>query len=168
MSDEFSVLKVHEMGRQTITDCAEHASVVHTVWSQLAHVGVPDADKYATEAVQSWSRQVSALFTNTFANEQRVFRDGELSLYVTTNTIVFGVIFHPTHYRVPFATDGDFDLGIRTKRMGRYCRHDVTNAPRGVDRPCCHPLTEAGECPVHGEGVPAFALPVPGSWSFHS
>ena len=132
--DEFTYLKVHDMGRQTITDCSEHAQAVHTIWSQLADVGVPDADKYATEALLSWSRQVSALFTNHFASEQRVFRDGELSLFVSTDTIVFGVIFHPSHYGVEPATKDDFGLGLSTKRMGRYCRLHIDAEGEGERR----------------------------------
>ncbi len=163
MNDEFTTLKVHEAARQVITDCSEHAVAVHRIWSGYADMKVPDAEKWATEAVLSWSRQVSALFTNTFSDEQTVFKDGELCLFVRSS-IVFGVIFHPAHYNVDAPLDGDRALHLHTKRMGRYCalHHDET------DVPCASPI-RGGECSVHGQvGDNVWLLPVPGTWSFHS
>lgn len=161
---ETTTLLVHELARDTIRECHEHASNVHTVWSMLAGEGVEGADKYGIDAIKSWSQQVSMLFTNTFDGKQEVFKDGDLSLFVRS-FIIFGVIFHRTHRPQP-AREGDYRLGRNTVLMGRYCGQGLYDTPsRSL---CVAQLDGEGHCPEHGEPSLVFALPVPGTWSFHS
>lgn len=154
-----TTLVVHEQAAKTITACDEHARLVFHVW----HARRPEK---ARKTLESWSRNASQLLVASFGGENKIFRDGELSLYVTTSSaLVFGVIFHPLDYQVDPMQEGDVTLGATTARMGRYCLENVMGPL--TDTPCFEPMRK-GACAEHGEHDNVIALPVPGEWSFHS
>lgn len=163
---EYHDLHVNKSAAETIQACAEHAAVVHDFWvSAAADVRrsagrQPEYARLDDKTLPSWSRQISLLFNTFFGSESRVTKDGPLSLYVSTTTgFEYGLIFHPTHYRVDKPEPEDLKATATTALMGRYCFHDGQN---------CFKPVRGGECEVHGPVNVALALPIPGEWSFHS
>jgi len=154
MSDEHT-LTVHQMAADTIRDMNAQAQAQYEAWK---HVDTEIAPK----ALASLSRQISELFSMFFGDNTHIARDGDLSLYVSTPSIVFGVIFHPDHYRVDTPHEGDVSTGVTAKRMGRYC---LTSKGNGAY--CGKPFTK-GEATCECTEHIVMLLPVPGTWSFHS
>lgn len=101
------------------------------------------------EAVESWQRLLSQVFSMAFGPQTRVSRDGDLSLLVSTASgFVYGIIFH---------------------RDRRYCTADGCKAVINDDGTAWTYSPDDETC-TGGQHVPSYPLdaPHPGSWSFHS
>lgn len=130
----------------------EQTALVHGAW----HSHQPE---WAMDQALSLSRHLADLMT--WGGDIKVYRDGPLSLYVQTNSIVFGVIFHRKH-RVPQPIEGDITIAAEASMMGRYCMFGFDGGTY-----CCQPFTDEGPgCKGHMPFVAA--MPIPGTWSFHS
>lgn len=152
-TDELTLI-VGEVASETLVKMGEHAILVAQAWR---HVD----PELAMKGVTSLARQVTMLFARGFGNETLIARDGELSLYVSTPTIVFGLIFHPDR-RPDTPLDTDVRLHTKAPLEGRFCM-EPTEAGY-----CGSPIVSCERTCDHAPGAPRYILPVPGGWSFHS
>jgi hypothetical protein len=100
------------------------------------------------DALESWHRYLSRLFALGFGAHTRVSRDGDLSLFVHTESgFVYAVIFHSAHRR---CTD---------PACGALIADDGTATAYSSTRP----VLDHEHTPTYPLGAPR-----PGTWSSHS
>lgn len=133
---EFTVTR---RAAETIQAMRNHVEKIGTDWGK--------ASPEYQEALDSFARQVSTIFSNPIAPKTTVGKDGDLSLIVSSG-IVFGVIFHGTKR---YCT---------TEECGAYLNDDGHAWTYDRER---RPVLEH-------EHVPSYPLDAaqPGTWSFHS
>jgi len=153
---------VAEQAVDTIRDMKHQALTIEHAWGR-------NRPEYATKALTSLTHNLAELFSSAFSTDVKIFRDGELSLYVTAG-IHFGVIFHGKHRDVTAPVEGDPDLSHGAKYAGRYCIAALDDG-----EPCLAPYTwrgghtdDGGVPTCEGHDTLTATLPVPGEWSFHS
>jgi hypothetical protein len=136
---------------QVITASREATDVIAAAsrhCADLARYYGEDSREYR-EAVRSWHQQLSGLFSMSFGARTRISRDGDLSLFVSTDSgFVYGIIFH---------------------RDLRRCTADGCKAMINDDGTAWTPFPDDPRC-LNGQHVPSYPLdaPHPGTWSFHS
>lgn len=153
----------------TLTAMKEQAVAVHESWKD-------HRPEWASVGVLTLSRQLVDLMGTGLGHDTKVYRDGELSLLVTTESgLVYGMIFHPKVYRVPAPEEGDVRLGIAAPVMGRFCMAGKQNTGAYCTEPYQSGKRGKASGVVVTEGptcdcefpLPT-AMPVPGEWTFHS
>jgi hypothetical protein len=155
MTEEHTIT-VHKKAAETLAEMDLQAQAVLNMWKGID-------TELATAGIVSLARQTTQLFNMFFGNNSRITRDGELCLFVSTGTgFVFGVIFHPKHYRVDPPLEGDVRLYTKVPREGRYC---MLSTEAGY---CAKPLSQGKRTCDHQDADPIYILPIPGEWSFHS
>lgn len=161
---EWHRLFVHQRAVETLQACERQADSVLENWLYLAgETGRAEYKKLALETMQTYAAQSTRLFLNSFGGKSAITRDGDLSLYVRTPSIVFGMIFHRAH-RPDVALPEDYTVGHGNAPMlGRYCAHQ----DGGTETLCLKPV-ERGDCSEHGTVERAYSIAVPGTWGFHS
>ena len=157
LTDEEHALTVHRMAADTLRDMHRQAQAQYEAWKRINPVVAP-------KALESLSRQVTEMFSMFFGGATRVTRDGDLNLFVSTSSgFVYGVIWHPDHYRVDPPVEGDVSTGTSATRMGRYC---VARKDDGAY--CGQPIIRDGNRTCECTDCTVMLLPVTGTWSFHS
>lgn len=163
MSDDTTTITLNQSGADTIRDMQRQAAAIDEAWRSINPA-------YAKKATASLARQVTELFSSFFGQHTKIFRDGDLSLYVVTDSIVFGVIYHRAHRDTKEPVAGDPDMSYGAPMSARYCMATVG----GGNRYCATPFTYKGDdeqgtrtCTDPHDVFPV-TMPVPGDWSFHS
>lgn len=163
-------VEVHEAAVDVIRACTRHADAVRQAW------GYTHLPERGIETEESWMYALTQLLCGGFG-PAKVWRDGPMSLLVTTAPITMGLIFHADS-RPDLAEGDDYNVtGVQgAARFGLYCA-EVETDPQGEARTSglfpgpgkryCLAAIRDGKCPTHGEGK-AYGMPVPGKWSFHS
>jgi hypothetical protein len=152
-----------ESAQATMAKVTAHVQAVESAWAGVAGRNGGRSPVTVGSTSASWVRAVGQLLTGMWGPAE-VHRDGDLSFTVSTPSIFFGLIFHRDHCP-DTAKDSDIYVATWTAGSawnGRYCDTEVA-----TDVACLKPVYR-GECPDHGEQEIALALPVPGTWSFHS
>jgi hypothetical protein len=160
---EIHDLKIHDLAVQTLAR-AKHQSLAQLeAWLRWDPT-------LATIGVKSLSRLLVDMMGTGLGRDTNVYRDDDLSLYVTTESgIVYGMIWHPRHYRVmePIERDHRLYSGLQAIREGRYCWQQTGTDRGGVMQYCQKPYTE-GKPACEGHDPDPVVMPIPGEWSFHS
>lgn len=140
---------------RVFNDCKDQVAVADGLWRDRDPEG---AAKMTVSLVSALTQLL------TWGNDARISRDGALSLYVTTPSIDFGIIFHPRDRRVmgprPEHTSPS---GLRAPFEGLYCFH---RHPSGAY--CMAPFHDPTGPTCSGHEPEPFAMPLLGEWSFHS
>jgi hypothetical protein len=158
---EWHTIKAHKLASDTLQAMGLQAQLVAQAWERID-------PELALRTTTSLARQTTQLFNMFFGQESTITKDGDLNLYVqTASGFVFGVIFHPVHYRVDAPEEADYRLtyGSAAPREGRYCVQEVPVAD--PVRRCGQPYRE-GQPTCKGHDPFPMAVPMPGEWSFHS
>ena len=147
---------VSKAAAETLTAIGNQCASVAAAWGR-------HDPEMVVEMLKSATHNTTHLFSMFFGGESSISRDGELNLFVSTSSgFVYGVIFHPKHYRVDAPLDGDINNAYGAVIAGRYCM-----APVGRDGYCGMPFT-SGEPTCEGHDAVPVAMPLPGTWGFHS
>lgn len=170
-SHDVGTIRIHERGAEAIQDMKRQALAIEEAWKSIDPA-------YGVAALRSLAHNLAELFGGFFGQNTGIFRDGDLSLFVRTDRIVFGVIFHrkhlgllaPGHLDVAMPVVGDADMSYGAPFKGRYCMRDDVTAVGGY---CAKPFTwrgneEGGTPTCEGHEPWPVTMPVPGDWSFHS
>ena len=122
-----------------ITACGAH---IHSLGT---HYGIGSAIYH--EATTSWYPLLARLVDLSFGADTHIRRDGDLSLIVTSDTLTYGLLFHPWQRRCTLpgcpARIGEDGTAFTTYPQAVLLEHD------------------------HDPSYPLDA-PQPGRWSFHS
>lgn len=157
-------ITVSESARATMASVTSHVQAVEAAWTSAARLTGREQERtVAIRTVSSWAKAISQLLTGMWGPSE-VHRDGELSFTVSTPSIFFGLIFHRDGCP-DTAKDVDIHEATWTTGaawLGRYCNVEVDG-----NVPCLLPVYR-GNCPNHGEQEITVALPIPGTWAFHS
>lgn len=151
MTDTAITVTIAEGTAPVLNAMVQQAAVVDHFWSRHQ----PDL---ARKCVLSLARQIPHMLTSGFG-DATVYRDGDLSLYVTSG-IKYGVIGHRLH-----RPDAVLDTDLPTTpapMLGRYCYRDESSS-----EPCLKPIEHGKPTCDHANPV-IVAAPVPIEWSFHS
>jgi hypothetical protein len=128
-------------------EATDEIAAASTRCDQLgAYFGV-ESPRYL-DAVRTWQRGISTVFSMAFGATTQITRDGPLSLLITSTGHTYALIFHP-------------DPRVCTNRGCGAVIDDNGNAHP--------PRTGTAPCP-DGQHHPAYPLdaPQPGTWSLHS
>lgn len=149
------LLRVHDLATQTLSRMSEQVAIAHSYWGKTEPQAV-------MEMSLSLNRNLTSLFNTGMGRDTTISRDGELSLYVSTSSgIVYGMIFHARGADAP--RDGDLrSTPSPAPREGRYCVYPVEFGVR------CNRSIYAGKRGCEGHDLLPGALPMLGTWSFHS
>lgn len=166
---EEHLLHVHDRAVEAIAKMRDQVAVATEFWKYPKH----DDGGYALKMPVSLANQLCSLMGTGLGRDTNVYRDDELSLYVTTASgIVYGMIFHSKD-RPDDPQEGDLKLvGTDAPRMGRFCAGHENRGMRGTE-PCLkpyyrgEPTCNPGSLSHPDPAIPASA-PVLGEWSFHS
>jgi hypothetical protein len=154
MSDNITV-DITAQGVDRISRMKDQVAMVHASWRNYR-------PEWVSDMTLSFGRHVADLMT--WGRGVEVCSDGDLSLFVKAPPIVFGLIFHGKHHQVsPPPPDAMRFYGTPAPREGLFCM-TATNKERGV---CAEPY-RGGERTCEGHDALPVAMPVPGTWSFHS
>lgn len=124
-----NTLLVNDAAISTLAKMREQVVAATEFWKHPKH----DDDGYALKMAVSLGRQLAMMMESGWGRDVKVFRDGELSLYITTPTIVYGMIFHP-HGRPDAPKDDDVRIFFGTAPvLGRYCMGRQNRGMRGTE-----------------------------------
>lgn len=137
MSDE-TVITVHDQATEVLGKMLDRVTEVGRYWGE-------DSPEHVKMAA-SYARGLYRLLIPGFSKAPRIFRDGELSLYIVDGTFHWGLIFHTKHRMCTVCS-----AMLEASGSVRY---------QSQDKPRC----------ADGEHVPDYPFDAPtlGEWSSHS
>jgi hypothetical protein len=150
--DTMKAVQLHPTAIDTIRDMQLQANLVAAAWERFNPA-------YGIKTTASLAQQVTSLLIGGWGGDQEVYRDGDLSLFVRTPTIQFGVIGHRTpRADAPSDHHPRFMSGTRAPVEGLFClMHGKCGAP-----------VYQGETSCNHDDSMVFVMPNPIEWSFHS
>lgn len=154
-------ITVSDKATEAIRNMKNQAIAIEAAWKNIN-------PEYGTTAMRSLAHNLAEMFSSFFGATASISWDSDLSLYVSTPSIHYGVIFHGKHYGVAMPREGDvINLSQGATLAGRYCMHSD-----GHQDYCAKPWTwrdaPDGGKPTCDHNVPPIIMPIPGDWSFHS
>ena len=154
---------VSKAAAETLTAIGNQCASVAAAWGR-------HNPEMVVEMLKSATHNTTHLFSMFFGGESSISRDGELSLFVSTSSgFVYGVIFHPKHYRVDAPLDGDINNAYGAVIAGRYCMAPVEDNHLHPAGYCRQPFSGGSRtCDEDDHDAVPVAMPLPGTWGFHS
>lgn len=156
-----SVVTLTDQAVTTVRAMRDHAALVHELWKY-------NHPEWGAETTLSLTRNLADLMT---WRGLRLSRDGDLSLFGQAEGLCFGIIFHAKHYRV--SPPQEFTARLHPTAApyeGIYCMSQDSDSEAGAPgrkSRCAKPYHQ-GKPTCEGHDVQPFAMPIPGTWSFHS